>query len=161
MLRLARAASRGRSLPVARRLLPFARTSESRELGTSATAPPPAPAPPSDFLGQVCFVTGSARGIGKVCAEQFALRGGRVVVHYKSDRAAAEATLAALPLHPDAGGPHVVRQGAVECPDTCKRLVDSIVDETGRLDVLVNCAGYGRAGGWARERQREVQHVCL
>ena len=143
-----------------RRTLPVARTSsEWRELGTSA---PPSPAPPIyDFLGQVCFVTGSARGIGKVCAEQFALRGGRVVVHYKSDRAAAEATLAALPLHPDAGGPHVVRQGAVECPDTCKRLVDSTVDETGRLDVLVNCAGYGRAGGAGARATERSPTRCL
>ena len=47
-----------------------------------------------DFAGQVCLVTGSARGIGAAIARQLAARGARVVVHCKSNTEAARRTRA-------------------------------------------------------------------
>ena len=94
-----------------------------------------------DFAGQVCLVTGSARGIGAAIAQQLAVRGARVVVHCKSNMEAARRTLASLATPPEAGGKHILRQAAVEDPSACKHLVESVIEEAGRIDVLVNCAG--------------------
>ncbi|OLR92464.1 SDR family NAD(P)-dependent oxidoreductase [Actinokineospora bangkokensis] len=81
------------------------------------------------------LVTGGSRGIGRATAVAFAAAGDRVVVHYGSDRDAAEATVALLPgtghaaVRADLGGP-----GAAG-------LLDAAVAAVGPLDVLVNNAG--------------------
>jgi NAD(P)-dependent dehydrogenase (short-subunit alcohol dehydrogenase family) len=96
---------------------------------------------PDDFAGQVCLITGSARGIGASIAQKMAARGAQVVVHYKSNESAARETLRSLVVHPNARGPHLLRQASVEDPVACANLINSVVEEAGRLDVLVNNAG--------------------
>ena len=49
-----------------------------------------------DFASKVVLISGSSRGIGRSIAKLFAERGARVVVHYVSNRAAAEDTIASL-----------------------------------------------------------------
>ncbi len=44
-----------------------------------------------DFSDKIVLVTGASRGIGRVVAQSFAARGARVVVHYNSNAAAAQA----------------------------------------------------------------------
>ena len=89
-----------------------------------------------DFTDKAVLVTGASRGIGRAIARQFAGRGARVAVHYRSGRDAAEETLAALP-----GGTHLVVQADVGDPDAVERMVDAAVAGLGRIDVLVNNAG--------------------
>ena len=89
-----------------------------------------------DFNDRAVLVTGASRGIGRAIARQFAARGARVAVHYREGRAAAEETLAAL-----SGGPHLVVQADVADADAVERMVDAVVDDLGRIDVLVNNAG--------------------
>jgi NAD(P)-dependent dehydrogenase (short-subunit alcohol dehydrogenase family) len=89
-----------------------------------------------EFEGKVVLVTGASRGIGKAVAEQFAGAGARVAVHYNSNRAPAERVKASLP-----GGPHLLIQADMENPDNARGLVETVVQEMGRLDVLVNNAG--------------------
>ncbi len=89
-----------------------------------------------DFADKIIFITGSSRGIGRAIAQLFAEHGARVVVHYHRDRAAAEATLAALP-----GGPHLLAQGDVSDAAAVAAMIDSVVAQAGRIDVLVNNAG--------------------
>ncbi|MCA9973903.1 MAG: SDR family oxidoreductase [Anaerolineales bacterium] len=88
------------------------------------------------FDEKVILVTGGSRGIGRAIAQAFAERGGRVAVHYHQNRAAAEATLAALP-----GGPHMLVQADVADATAVSAMVDAVVAEMGGLDVLVNNAG--------------------
>ncbi len=45
-----------------------------------------------DFTDKIVLVTGASRGIGRVVAQSFAAKGARVVVHFNSNAAAAQAT---------------------------------------------------------------------
>jgi 3-oxoacyl-[acyl-carrier protein] reductase len=90
----------------------------------------------ADFEGRVALVTGGSRGIGRAVAEEFAARGATVVVQFRADRRAAEATLAAL-----GPGRHRTAQADLADPTQARSLVERVVGELGRIDVLVNNAG--------------------
>jgi 3-oxoacyl-[acyl-carrier protein] reductase len=90
----------------------------------------------ADFTGKVTLVTGGSRGIGRAVAEEFAARGATVVVQFRADRRAADATLAAL-----GPGRHRTAQADVADPEQARSLVERVVGELGRIDVLVNNAG--------------------
>lgn len=87
---------------------------------------------PGRFTGKTALITGGARGIGAATAARFAVEGADVVVS-DFDSAAAEETAAAI------GG------RAVRCDVTSREEVEAAVDfaaaPTGRLDILVTCAG--------------------
>lgn len=89
-----------------------------------------------DFSGQVVLITGASRGIGRATAVQFARQGARVAVHYHRNAEAAAETLAAL-----AGGGHLVVQADMADAEGVRRMVENVVQQMGRLDVLVNNAG--------------------
>jgi 3-oxoacyl-[acyl-carrier protein] reductase len=88
------------------------------------------------FDGMVVLVTGGSRGIGRAVAEAFATRGATVAVQFRADRQAAGNTLAAL-----GGDGHLALQADVADPEQARSLVGRVVDELGRVDVLVNNAG--------------------
>jgi 3-oxoacyl-[acyl-carrier protein] reductase len=83
------------------------------------------------FEGQTALVTGGAKGIGAATAERLASEGAHVVIADFDEAAAAE-TAARI------GG------RAVRCDVTSREDVEAAVTaalETGRLDILVTCAG--------------------
>ena len=92
-----------------------------------------------EFYNKGVLVTGASRGIGRVIALQFAEKGATVAVHYNRNKQAAEETRDSLE-----GGPHVVVQADMMDSASVKKMVDTVVEKTGRIDVLVNNAGiYG------------------
>jgi NAD(P)-dependent dehydrogenase (short-subunit alcohol dehydrogenase family) len=84
----------------------------------------------------VALVTGASRGIGKAIAMQLAGRGVRIAVHYRSNRAAAEATLAELP-----GTGHALFAADLADAAATTRVWREAVEHFGAIDVLVNNAG--------------------
>lgn len=84
----------------------------------------------------VALVTGGSRGIGRVIATQLAERGVQVALHYRSNRKAAEAALASL-----AGPGHALFDADLADPAATTRLWQRVVDQLGRVDVLINNAG--------------------
>jgi ketoreductase RED2 len=90
--------------------------------------------PTERFTGKVVLVTGSSSGIGAACARAFAGEGARVVVNSSSSTEAGQAVASSLP-----GAFYV--QADISREDDCRRLVDTVVRQAGRLDVLVNNAG--------------------
>jgi enoyl-[acyl-carrier protein] reductase III len=90
------------------------------------TAPPP--------RRPVALVTGSSRGIGRATALLFAQRGHDVVVHYRRDGDAAEATAKEARA---LGAEALVVPGDLQEADVPARLLGETGDRFGRLDVLV------------------------
>src|SRR5213593_3334773 len=85
----------------------------------------------------VALVTGGGTGIGAACCRALAAEGFRIVVHYRGSEAGAQAVARGMP---DA---FTVRADLAE-PADVERLVGTIGDRAGRLDVLVNNAGQNR-----------------
>ena len=86
---------------------------------------------------KVAIVTGSGRGIGRDIALAYAREGAQVVVS-DIDPKTAEATAAETARLGNKGlalAADVAKSGDV------KRLVESTVDQLGRIDILVNNAG--------------------
>lgn len=89
-----------------------------------------------NFTDKVVLVTGASRGIGREIARQFAEQGAQVVVHYGRNHTAAQQTLDALP-----DGKHMTVQADMADSAALARLVDEVVAQYGRLDILINNAG--------------------
>jgi 3-oxoacyl-[acyl-carrier protein] reductase len=85
--------------------------------------------------GKAAIVTGSARGIGRATAELLSRQGARVLINDLDVDLAAEA---AAELDGDTAvfGGDLTKDGVPEA------LVQKAVDEFGRLDIVVNNAGY-------------------
>ena len=95
----------------------------------------------SRLAGKIAIVTGAGQGIGQAIAAKLATEGATVVVTDVDADTAAQ-TAAALP---DA----IARRADVTDRDAVRALVDDVVREFGRIDVLVNNAGWDKASPFA------------
>ncbi|APR51411.1 SDR family NAD(P)-dependent oxidoreductase [Sphingomonas koreensis] len=91
------------------------------------------------FKDKVAIVTGGGRDIGKSISLRLAAEGAKVVINYRSDEAAAQATLDAIEA---AGGTALLARADVTKADEVVALVKAATDAFGgKVDILVNCAG--------------------
>ena len=106
--------------------------------------------------GQVAVVTGGGRGIGRACAIELARHGASVVVNYRTDAGAAEATRNVI--H-EFGGTVVLVKANVADPDEAEAVIETAIEELGQLDILVNNAGINRDHTVARQTVEEWDDV--
>jgi 3-oxoacyl-[acyl-carrier protein] reductase len=85
--------------------------------------------------GKVAVVTGSARGIGRATAELLAEQGARVLIN-DLDGDVAQQTASEI------DGETTVFAGDLTQGDAPDRLVQTAVDAWGKIDIIVNNAGY-------------------
>ncbi len=106
-----------------------------------------------EFAGRVALVTGAGGGLGLCHAEFLAARGAKVVVNdfgggflglpdqgVESERAEGAAERIRR-----AGGEAVANHGSVADPEAAEAMVRQAVDAFGRIDIVVNNAGFASA----------------
>jgi len=84
---------------------------------------------------QVVLVTGGTRGIGLAISERMLASGAKVAAGYSRDEEAAKQFVA------EHGTNVSVHQGNIGNSEDCERVVREVIEEHGKLDVLVNNAG--------------------
>jgi 3-oxoacyl-[acyl-carrier protein] reductase len=84
---------------------------------------------------KVAIVTGSARGIGRATAELLAAEGAKVLIN-DLDADVAEQTASEI------AGETLVFGGDLTKPGVCDKLVEAVIDQWGKVDILINNAGY-------------------
>jgi NAD(P)-dependent dehydrogenase (short-subunit alcohol dehydrogenase family) len=89
--------------------------------------------------GKVALVTGGDSGIGRAVAVLFAREGADVAIAYLSEHEDAEETRLAVA---DEGGRCLLLPGDVTEEAWCRKAVAAVVEEFGRLDILVNNAAF-------------------
>ena len=87
---------------------------------------------------RVALVTGGTRGIGAAICRSLANQGATLAAGYGRDRARAESFQSELE---QLGIPSSIHQGNVASAEDCRRTVEEVVDQQGRLDILINNAG--------------------
>lgn len=84
--------------------------------------------------GKKALITGSSRGIGRVCALLYAKEGADVVIHYRREKEAAEQTAKEIR---DMGREALIHKADLEYPDQIDAMFDLIKNEWGELDIFV------------------------
>jgi 3-oxoacyl-[acyl-carrier protein] reductase len=92
----------------------------------------------SKLAGKVAVVTGASKGIGAAIAKSLAAEGAAVVVNYASSKSGADAVVSAITA---AGGKAIAVHGDVSKASEAKGLIETAVNNFGRLDILVNNSG--------------------
>lgn len=87
----------------------------------------------------VALVTGGGTGIGAACCRRLAREGFRVGIHYRSSEEKAKKLADELAATP--GGAFLIKADLMD-PASLDGLVAELKDAAGRVDVLVNNAGY-------------------
>lgn len=101
------------------------------------------------FQGKVALVTGGSRGIGRAACLALGVEGAEVVVHYRSQREAAEAVVSQIKAAE--GAAHAL-QADVSDEGEVSVMAAWVMERFGRLHLLVNNAGEVR-----RARTEEVE----
>jgi len=114
------------------------------------------------FSGKVVIVTGSSAGIGEATAVLFAKRGAKVTIHGRRADKLAEV---GAEIEKISGNKANEVVGNIEDEAVQKLLIQSTLEAFGRIDVVINNAGYGKVGGWEEIGLTEMRemleiHVC-
>lgn len=90
------------------------------------------------LIGKTALVTGASGGIGKYIAEELALRGAKVALHYNSSEKAAEAIRDQIRAN---GGEAEIFCCDIRSNSAVRDMIKEIEEAFGGIDILVNNAG--------------------
>ena len=105
---------------------------------------------------KIALVTGASRGIGKEIAKTLAQAGATVIVNYNGSKEAAEQVVAEIKENQ---GNAVTYGCNVSDFEECQKMIEYIIGEFGRLDIIVNNAGITRDGLIMRMSENDFDAV--
>jgi NAD(P)-dependent dehydrogenase (short-subunit alcohol dehydrogenase family) len=116
------------------------------------------------FDGKVAIVTGAGGGLGKTYAAQLAERGAKVVVNDlggAADGTGGGSSMADQTVKEivEAGGEAVANYDSVSTPEGGEAIVQSAVDNFGRVDAVINNAGILRDKTFAKLEPENLEAV--
>ncbi len=106
--------------------------------------------------GQTAIVTGASRGIGKAVALQLGAIGAEVIVNYSNSQDKAEEVVS---LIKQSGGEAYSLQADIANEVSVKNLIDTVLQRSGQINILVNNAGITRDGLLMRMKTEDWQSV--
>ncbi|WP_126171971.1 SDR family oxidoreductase [Altericroceibacterium xinjiangense] len=89
--------------------------------------------------GKKAVITGGDSGIGRAVAIAFAREGADVLISYLCEDEDAQETAKWIEM---AGRKAVLVPGDIGSPEHCRKVIDTAVEEFGRVDILVNNAAH-------------------
>lgn len=107
-------------------------------------------------MNKVILVTGATRGIGKQIAITFAKEGYDIAINYRKENEDLENTKKAIEEN---GVKCFAVQGDVSSFEDCERFVKEIINEYGKIDVLVNNAGITKDTLLMRMKKEDFESV--
>lgn len=93
-----------------------------------------------DLSGQNAIVTGASQGLGRAIAVALSAAGARVALVARNAEKLAETQKLCV----DAGGKADVMAGDVSSKEAVEKIIDTVCDDWGQLDIVVNNAGITR-----------------
>lgn len=92
--------------------------------------------------GRVALVTGGTRGIGAAISRSLARQGAAIAAGYAGNQQKAEAFAEQFrALHATDGVKVTLHRGNIASGEDCRRAVAEVIEQHGRLDILINNAG--------------------
>ncbi len=107
---------------------------------------------------KVALITGGTRGIGLQIALELARNGHNIVLNYRNDNDIEEAAAAKKEVEAN-GVKCLTVRGDVSVFEECEEVAKKIIEEFGRIDVLVNNAGITRDGLLLRMKKEDFTSV--
>lgn len=95
------------------------------------------------FQGKIALVTGGSRGLGAVVAKQLAKQGANVAITYVASEAKAAAVVNELK---EFGVKAIAIKSDQGDLASAQPLIDTVISEFGKLDILINNAGIAIQG---------------
>lgn len=107
-------------------------------------------------MNKVAFVTGSTRGIGKEIAITLAESGYDIAINYRYENENLKITKKEIE---EKGVKCLTVQGDVSSFEDCEKCIKNIIDEYGKIDVLVNNAGITKDTLLMRMKKEDFEDV--
>ena len=109
-----------------------------------------------NLSNQVAVITGGSRGIGAATAILLAQAGADIAIVHRQNSTSVKRVLREIRK---SGRTGKAFKGAVEDSAQCSKLVDQIMDDFGKIDILVNSAGIWEAGEIGKMTSRNWQRT--
>ncbi|MBQ7881890.1 MAG: 3-oxoacyl-[Treponema sp.] len=107
-------------------------------------------------MNKVAFITGATRGIGKQIALTFAQNGYDIAINYRTENEDLEKTKKEIEAN---NVKCLAVQGDVSNFEDCERFVKQIIEQYGKIDVLVNNAGITKDTLLMRMKKEDFENV--
>jgi len=106
--------------------------------------------------GKVSIVTGGSRGIGKEIAKELSKNGSNIILNYRNYSKDLDETKKEIE---DNGVECMLIECDVSNFESCKLMIDKVIEKYGQIDILINNAGITKDNLIARMSKEEFEDV--